>query len=325
MPRVLITGGAGLIGSTLTDLLLASRPDVTAVTVLDDLSRGLPSNLDGARGDDRFRFVEGDVRDEELVDELVAGADVIFHMAAIRITRCVSEPRLANDILANGTFNVVESAARHSATKVVFSSSASVYGTATTFPTPEDHHPWDNRTLYGAAKAYGEGVLASSLESQGLSYVALRYFNVYGPRMDTEGRYTEVMIRWLEALAEERPLRIDGDGSASMDFVHVEDVARANVLALDAPPGGFVYNIGTGAETSLLELAHLLGDVAGVRAQVIHGPARPGASVSRRRADTSAAAEQLGFVASKDLRTGLGELATWWTEQRRPVPAGGAS
>lgn len=317
MPRrVLITGGAGLIGSTLTDLLLASAPDVRSITVLDDLSRGGVHNLSGAVSSPRFRLVEGDIRDAPLVDALVAECDVVFHMAAIRITRCVAEPRLANDILVNGTFNVVEAAARHGA-KVVASSSASVYGMAETFPTPEAHHPWGNDTLYGAAKAYNEGLLTSFRAMHGLSYTALRYFNVYGPRMDTEGKYTEVMIRWMEAMAAGLPVTVDGDGSATMDFVHVSDIARANRLAMDLPDGGAVYNIGTGVETSLLELVRALGGAMGVVPEIEHRPARSVNSVPRRRADVGKAERELGFTASHDLRAGLRDLVEWWRPQWR--------
>lgn len=315
------------MGSTLADLLLSERPDIRSVTALDDLSRGSSRNLERALGDSRFTLVQGDVRDEALVDELVSQVDVVFHMAAIRITRCASEPRLANDILVNGSFTVFEAAARHRVQKVVASSSASVYGLATRFPTDELHHPWANDTIYGAAKAYNEGLLTSFRAMQGLSFVALRYFNVYGPRMDTEGKYTEVMIRWMEAMDSGLPVTIDGDGSATMDFVHVDDVARANSAAMDVPDGGAVYNVGTGVETSLLDLAHALGDAMGVVPDIVHRSARSVNSVPRRRADTSSARRELGFVARHDLPTGLDDLVAWWRGQGgalRAVPGAGA-
>ncbi|MDF2918102.1 MAG: NAD-dependent epimerase/dehydratase family protein, partial [Microbacterium sp.] len=220
--HVLVTGGAGTIGSTLVDQLLESG--VAHVDVLDNLVRGRRSNLDSALASGRVELIDGDIRDSRLVDELTAHKDVVFHQAAIRITQCAEEPRLALEVLVDGTFNVVESAAKHRVKKLVAASSASVYGMAEEFPTDERHHHENNDTLYGAAKTFNEGLIRSFRAMQGLDYVLLRYFNVYGPRMDVHGLYTEVLVRWMERIADGQPPLIFGDGQQTMDFVCVPDI-----------------------------------------------------------------------------------------------------
>jgi len=259
--RVLITGGAGVVGSHIADQLV--RENVAEVIVLDSFTRGRRNNLAWAQEHGRLRVVEGDVRDQALLAELMQGVEVVFHQAAIRITQCAEQPRLALEVLVDGTFNVLEAAARAAVPKVIAASSASVYGDADAFPTPEHHHPYNNRTLYGAAKAFDEALLRSFHDMYGLDYVALRYFNIYGPRMDIDGRYTEVLIRWIERLAAGQPPIIFGDGSQTMDLVHVVDVARANLLAARAAVTDEVLNIGSGRETSLNGLARLLADIVG--------------------------------------------------------------
>lgn len=201
--RVLVTGGAGMIGSHVVDELVAGG--AAEVVVLDNFVRGRRENLARALPSGRVHLVEGDIRDAPLVHDLTRGRDLVFHLAAIRITQCAEEPRLANEVLVDGTFNVVEAAAAAKVRKVILSSSASVYGLADEFPTTERHHPYHNDTFYGAAKAFNEGVLRSFHAMYGLDYVALRYFNVYGPRMDIHGLYTEVLIRWMERIESGRP------------------------------------------------------------------------------------------------------------------------
>jgi nucleoside-diphosphate-sugar epimerase len=191
-----------------------------------------------------------------------------------------------------------------------------VYGQADEFPTAERHHPWHNDTFYGAAKAFNEGMLRSFAAMYGLDYVALRYFNVYGPRMDVHGLYTEVLIRWMERIASGEPPLIFGDGSQTMDFVHVRDVARANILAAMAPATGVVLNIASGSETSLCGLAGALLRAMGSDLAVEHGPARAVNGVARRLADTSAACALIGFQAQVTLEAGLCELVEWWRAQR---------
>jgi UDP-glucose 4-epimerase len=312
--RVLITGGAGLIGSHIADLLV--RDHDAEIVILDNFVRGRCENLDWAEEHGDVRVIKGDIRDRATVASAMQDVDVVFHQAAIRITQCAEEPRLALEVMVDGTFNVLEAALEANVQKVIAASSASVYGMAETFPTLESHHPYGNRTLYGAAKSFNEGLLRSFNEMYGLNYVALRYFNVYGPRMDVYGAYTEVLIRWMERIATGRPPLILGDGSQTMDFVYVEDVARANVLAAMSPATDQVFNVATGWETSLNELAQTLLSVMGSDLQPEYGPQRKVNPVPRRLADTSSAEEALGFQAGVDLRTGLTNLVEWWQENR---------
>jgi UDP-glucose 4-epimerase len=312
--RALVTGGAGTIGSHVVDLLV--RGGAQEIVVLDNLVRGRVSNLDWARANGPVRLAQGDIRDVPLVHELTGGKDLVFHLAAIRITQCAQEPRLANEVLVDGTFNVLEAAAAAGVRKVVASSSASVYGLADEFPTPERHHPYHNDTFYGAAKAFNEGMLRSFHAMHGLDYVALRYFNVYGPRMDIYGLYTEVLIRWMERIESGTPPLILGDGAQTMDFVHVADIARANILAAEADVTDDVFNIASGTETSLKELAQALSEVMKFDGAPEHGPARAVNGVIRRLADTSAARQRLGFTAEIGLRDGLAGLVDWWRGQR---------
>jgi UDP-glucose 4-epimerase len=311
--RCLVTGGAGTIGSTIVDQLV--RAGASEVIVLDNFVRGRQENLAAALTSGRVRVVEGDIRDRQLVPQLMAGVNVLFHQAAIRITQCATDPRLALEVLVDGTYEVVEAAADAGVGKVVAASSASVYGLATDFPTAETHHPYANDTLYGAAKTFNEGLLRSFHAMRGLDYVALRYFNVYGPRMDVYGRYTEVLIRWMERLAAGQPPLILGDGHQTMDFVFTEDIARANLLAATAEVTDEVINIGSGTETSLRELAECLAEIMGYDAAPEFGPARGVNGVSRRLADVSRAAELLGWKAEIGLAEGLERLVSWWRQQ----------
>ena len=254
--RCLVTGGAGTIGSTIVDQLVAA--DAAEIVVLDNFVRGRRENLAGALGSGKVRVVEGDIRDRGLVTDLMAGIDLVFHQAAIRITQCAEEPRLALEVLVDGTYEIVEAASDAGVRKVVAASSASVYGLAEQFPTSERHHPYANDTLYGAAKTFNEGLLRSFHAMRGLDFVTLRYFNVYGPRMDIYGLYTEVLIRWMERIEGGQAPLILGDGLQTMDFVFTEDIARANLLAASADVTDQVFNIGSGTETSLTELAQAL-------------------------------------------------------------------
>jgi len=317
---VLVTGGAGTIGSTLVDQLLDAG--VGHVDVLDNLVRGRLANLDDALASGRVALVEGDIRDRDLVNDVTRGKDLVFHQAAIRITQCAEEPRLALEVLVDGTFNVVEAAVGHGVDKLVAASSASVYGMAEEFPTPERHHHHDNDTFYGAAKSFNEGMIRSFRAMNGLEYVLLRYFNVYGPRMDVHGLYTEVLVRWMERIADGKPPLIFGDGQQTMDFVFTSDIARANVLAASSDVTEGVYNIARGEETSLLDLARALLGVMGSDLAVEHGPERAVNGVVRRLADTSAARRDLGFVAEVGVEEGLRQLVEWWAPLREEIAAG---
>jgi UDP-glucose 4-epimerase len=311
--KILLTGGAGLIGSHIIDQLQAD-PDFTQreIVVLDNFSRGCEANIAAARERGPITVIEGDVRDATVVRHAMADADLVFHLAAIRITQCAQEPRLAMEVLGNGTFNVLEAAVDVGVRKVVASSSASVYGLAESFPTKEDHHPYDNRTIYGALKTWNEGLLRSFNDMYGLDYVALRYFNVYGPRMDTHGVFTEVLIRWIERIHNGQSPIIFGDGSQTMDFVFVDDIARANVLAAKSDATDQVFNIGRSEEISLKDLAEALLQVMGATIPIEYGPERAVNPVSRRLADIRQAQSVLGWEPAVDLNEGLRRLVAWW-------------
>jgi UDP-glucose 4-epimerase len=312
--RILITGGAGLVGSHIADQLVDKG--TTEIIVYDNFVRGRNENLTYALSRGRVSVVKGDLRDRKLLAETVQGVDLIFHQAAIRITQCAEEPRLALEVLVEGTFNVLEAAVQAGVKKVVAASSASVYGLAEEFPTMESHHPYNNRTLYGAAKVFDEGLLRSFKDMYGLDYVGLRYFNVYGPRMDIYGAYTEVLIRWMERIAIGQPPLIFGDGNQTMDFVYIEDIARANILAAQADVTDEVFNIASGTETSLNELATTLARVMGSNLQPEYGPERKVNPVPRRLADVNKARRMLGFESRVALEDGLRRLVGWWKEER---------
>jgi UDP-glucose 4-epimerase len=312
--RILVTGGAGFVGSHIVDQLI--EEGCRGIVVVDNMVRGRRENLAKANG--HVDLVESDIRDRNLMERLVARADIVFHQAALRITHCAAEPRLAMEVMANATFDILELGAKQGVEKVVVASSASVYGMADTFPTAESQHPYNNRTLYGAAKAFNEALLRSFNEMYGLRYVALRYFNVYGPRMDIHGKYTEVLIRWMECIDAGMRPTIFGSGLQTMDFVHVRDVARANILAAKADVSDMVFNIGSGVETSLVALVGLLLQTMGrdnLRPQFC--TERQVNPVSRRLADTDAARRLLGFETSVPLGHGLADLVEWWRYKSR--------
>ena len=312
--RILITGGAGLVGSFIADE--AVRLGVKEVVVVDNFVRGKRENLAWAMANGTVTIIEGDILDRGLVRESMRGIDTLFHQAAIRITQCAEEPRLAVEVLVDGTFNVLEAAVQAKVKKVVAASSASVYGLADDFPTTETQHPYNNRTLYGAAKTFNEGLLRSFSEMYGLAYVALRYFNVYGPRMDIHGVYTEVLIRWMERIAAGLPPLILGTGEQTMDFIYIEDIARANILAAQSDVFDEVFNVASGAETSLNQLAAMLLKIAGSKLSPEYGPERKVNAVPRRLASTEKAKRLLGFEAKVNLEEGLKRLWQWWRAQQ---------
>jgi UDP-glucose 4-epimerase len=313
--RVLVTGGAGFIGSHIVEQLCDEG--CIEIVALDNMVRGRPENLKRALARGPVHLVHGDIRDAALMNTLVGMADIVFHQAALRITHCAAEPRLAMDVMVQATFDLLELCVRHNVEKVVAASSASVYGLAEEFPTTERQNPYQNRTLYGAAKAFNEGLLRSFNDMYGLDYVAFRYFNVYGERMDLHGKYTEVLIRWMERLDAGRPPLIFGDGSQTMDFVHVRDVARANILGAKSTATDEVFNIASGSETSLLQLAQALSAVMGRRDLAPEfGPERSINPVPRRLASTGKAERLLGFRATTTLEKGLSQLVRWWRAER---------
>lgn len=316
----MITGGAGLIGSHIADHLVEKKPK--EIIVLDNFTRGRRENLENAMAHTPITLINGDIRDRAVLANAAEGVDTIFHLAAIRITQCAEEPRLALEVLADGTFNVLEAAVKSKVRKVVASSSASVYGLADEFPTTERQHPYNNRTLYGAAKVFNEGLLRSFNDMYGLPYIALRYFNVYGPRMDVYGVYTEVLIRWMQRIKQGLPPLIFGDGQQTMDFVHVADIARANILAAESEVSDEVFNVASGVETSLNDLSRALLKVMNSDLKPEYAAERKVNPVQRRLADTHRAKERIGFEAEISLEDGLQNLAGWW--QSQPTEASNA-
>ncbi len=317
--RVLVTGGSGFIGSHIVDQLVDER--VAEVVVIDNLIRGRRENLAGAEARGSVTFVEGSITDEALVRELMQGIDYVYHEAALRITHCAAEPREAHNVMFTGTFNVLEAAVAAGVKKVVAASSASVYGEPSHLPIDEAH-PYNNRTLYGAAKIANEHVLRSFNDMYGLPYIALRYFNAYGPRMDIHGVYTEVMIRWMERIEQGLPPLIFGDGEQSMDFIYVVDIARANLLALKSDASDVVLNVASGTQTTLNELSARLCAIMG-RPELVaeHHEERKVNPVRRRLGSTDLARERIGFSSSITLDDGLAGLVQWWRAARRE-PAG---
>ncbi|QPF88054.1 NAD-dependent epimerase/dehydratase family protein [Bradyrhizobium genosp. L] len=314
--RILVTGGAGFIGSHIIDLLC--QEDCAEIVALDNLVRGRPENLRHALSSHPVRLVTGDIRDQKLVTSLVREADIVFHQAALRITHCAAEPRLAMEVMVQSTFDLLEACVKYDVEKVIAASSASVYGMADTFPTTEHQNPYDNRTLYGAAKAFNEGLFRTFNDMHGLDYVAFRYFNVYGDRMDLHGKYTEVLIRWMERLEAGQPPIIFGDGKQTMDFVHVRDVARANILGAKADVTDEVFNVASGIETSLAELAALTADAMGHEQLTPEfAPERAVNPVPRRLASTEKAERLLAFQTTISLQDGLRDLVEWWRRELR--------
>lgn len=307
--KILVTGGGGFVGSHVADALL--ERGAAKVIALDNFVRGSRDNVDTARTSGRFELVEGDIRDRALVDRLVEGCDYVYHHAALRITACAQNPREGHEVMMDGTFNVLESCAKHKVKKIVASSSASVYGEPDTLPMDETAQ-LNNRTLYGGAKVALEHYLRAFRDTHDMKYVALRYFNLYGQRMDITGVYTEVMVRWMDRIDEGLPPVIFGTGSQTMDFVHIADVARANVLALETDIDDDVFNVATGVETSLAELCAMMLDLMGrndikpeFTADRKLGP------VGRRRGGVTKAKDKLGFETQVGLRAGLTQLIAW--------------
>jgi UDP-glucose 4-epimerase len=318
-----VTGGAGFVGSHIADLLVDAG--CAEIVIIDNMVRGRPANLTTAMARGTIRLVEGDIRDKALMATLVKGADTVFHQAALRITHCAAEPRAALEVMVDATFDLVELCLAEGVRKLVAASSASIYGMADTFPTPERCPPYDNRTLYGAAKAFNEGIYRAFADMKGLDYITMRYFNVYGTRMDIHGRYTEVMIRWMERLAAGQPPIIFGDGLQTMDMINVKDIARANMLAAISPATDVALNIGSGTETSLKEVARLLSVAMGRPDLVpVHEAERAVNPVPRRLADVTAARELIGFTATHPLEPGIEELVAWWRAERQATETASA-
>ncbi len=309
--RVVVTGGAGNVGSHVVDAALASG--AREVIALDALVRGARENLDAAFATGKARLVELDIRDREAVAAALRGADVVFHQAALRWTRCQEAPRECQEVMVEGTFNVLEAAAAAKVRRVVLASSAVVYGEPARLPLDEDH-PTLGGTVYAAAKIANEQMGRAFTRIHDLPVVTLRYFNVYGPRMDVRSRSVEVMVRWLDAIDAGKPLTLFGDGSASVDLVYVGDVARANILACEARAGDAIVNVCSGVETRMRDLAALVLELTGSGVGLEHTPQPAGQLPQRRYGDPRRAWDLLGFRAETDLREGVRRLIAWRKE-----------
>ena len=310
--KIMITGGAGFVGSFIVDQLLEEK--IGEIVIIDNFVRGKVENIKKPLNSGRIKLVEGDIRERDLLIKYFEGIDYCFHLAALRITHCATEPRHALEVMYDGTFNVLEACVDHKIKKLILASTASIYGQAQIFPTKEEHHPYNNYTLYGAAKMANELMCRSFSQMYGLKFNALRYFNIYGPRMDTYGKYTEVLIRWYQLIKEGKPPLIYGDGKQTMDFIYIEDIARASILALKADTANEVFNIADGVETSLEELCFLLLEVMGssLKPQYIPLPEeRKKVEVMRRWADVAKAEKLIEFKAKVNLRDGLSKLVKW--------------
>lgn len=307
---ILVTGGAGFIGSYVVEELLVLEPK--RIIILDNFIRGSEANMKNFRHNPLVEVIEGDIRDNSLLEKCIMGSDYVFHMAALRINACAANPREGFEVMLRSTFDVAELCVKHKIKKIIYSSSASVYGLAQHFPTPETDNPYDNQTFYGSAKMWGEQLFRSFKFMYGLDYVALRYFNAYGPRMDTDGKYTEVMIKWLDCIKTGKNPLIYGDGSTTMDFVYVKDIAKANIAALQADVTDEAFNIGNCEETSLAQLLDVLLKVNNSDLKPAFVEENSINPVSRRLADITKAKQLLNYVPTVSLEQGLSELTDWY-------------
>ena len=317
--KLVVIGGAGLIGSHTVDRLL--QEDVREIVVYDNFCRGTHGNLDGALKDPRLRIFEigGDICQSDILAEALKGADGVFHFAALWLLQCHEFPRSAFDVNIRGTFNVIEACVQQGVKRLVYSSSASVYGDAVEEPMTEDH-PFNNTNFYGATKVAGEQMCRAFHHRYGLNYAGLRYMNVYGPRQDYRGAYIAVIMKILDAIDEGKPPTIYGDGSQAYDFIYVGDCAQANVLAMKAETVDRFYNVGTGVRTSIKELVDMVIELTQFRQAPRYEPAGL-TFVKNRIGSPERASAELGFKAQVQLREGLQKLISWRSELKRKVAA----
>jgi UDP-glucose 4-epimerase len=308
--RFLVIGGAGLIGSHAIDLL--RREDVGEILIYDNFVRGTHENLAQALTDPRVRIVEagGDICQPDILDAAMKGIDGVFHLAALWLLQCHEFPRAAFDVNVAGTFNVLEACRNHQVKRLVYSSSASVYGDAVEEPMTE-HHPFNNKNFYGATKICGEAMARAFHYRYGLDYAGLRYMNVYGPRQDYRGAYIAVIMKMLDAIDRGDGPMIQGDGSEAFDFVAVEDCGRANVCAMKADATDRFYNVGTGRRTSLKQLAEMLLTLTASAATIRYAPRSTVALVRNRIGSPTRARQEIGFEARVPLEQGLRDLMKW--------------
>jgi UDP-glucose 4-epimerase len=316
--KLVVIGGAGLIGSHTLDKLV--REDVGEILVYDNFVRGRAENIASALKDPRVRVFDigGDISQTDILEAALAGADGVFHFAALWLLQCHEFPRSAFDVNVRGTFNVMEACVKKGVKRLVYSSSASVYGDAVREPMDEEH-PFNNQNFYGATKIAGEAMLRAFHYRYGLNFVGLRYMNVYGPRQDYHGAYIAVIMKMLDAIDRGEGPTILGDGSEAFDFVAVEDCAAANVRAMQAETSDRFYNVGTGRRTSLRSLAELLLELTGCEQPINYAPRSQATLVRNRIGCPKRAAQEIGFVASIDLKEGLRRLIDWRRAHRAEV------
>jgi len=313
--RVMVIGGAGLIGSHLVDLL--TKEDVAEILVYDNFVRGTKENLENALKDKRVRIFPdgGDITQADILNEAMKGVDCVWHLAALWLLQCREYPRAAFDVNIRGTFNVIEACVRQKVKKLVYSSSASVYGNAVEEPMTESH-PYNNTTFYGATKIAGEHMLRAFHQRHGLDYLGLRYMNVYGPRQDYKGAYIAVMMKILDKIdSGVRPV-VFGDGSQSYDFIFVEDAARANICAMKSAATDRFYNAGTGIKTSIKELCGILLDMTGADLEILYESGGQ-TFVTNRVGCPEAAEKEIGFRFKTDIRKGMKKLIFWRNEHKK--------
>jgi UDP-glucose 4-epimerase len=314
--KLVVIGGAGLIGSHTIDQLI--QEDVGEVIVFDNFLRGTASNLESALRDPRTKIYEagGDITQSDILNAVLKGADGVFHFAALWLLQCHEFPRFAFDVNIRGTFNVLEACMNQGVQRLVFSSSASVYGDAVEEPMTEDH-PFNNKNFYGATKIAGEAMARAFHHRYGLDYVGLRYMNVYGPRQDYKGAYIAVIMKMLDAIDRGEGPTILGDGSEAFDFVAVEDCARANLCAMQANASDRFYNVGTGRRTSLRELAERVCHLTGCNQPITYAPRSQATLVRNRIGSPRRAAKEIDFTAEISLDEGLRRLIAWRSAEKR--------
>ncbi|HEY0028240.1 MAG TPA: NAD-dependent epimerase/dehydratase family protein [Allosphingosinicella sp.] len=322
--KLVCIGGAGLIGSHTVDRLL--REDVGEIVVYDNMVRGRAENLEDALKDPRVRIYDigGDILQTDILDSALKGADGVFHFAALWLLQCHEYPQSAFEVNVRGTFNVMDACVRQGVKRLVYSSSASVYGDAVTEPMTEDH-PFNNQNFYGATKICGEAMLRAYHHRYCLDYVGLRYMNVYGPRQDYRGAYIAVIMKMLDAIDKGDAPTVMGDGSEAFDFVAVEDCALANVRAMQADATDNFYNVGTGKRTSLKELAEMLIELTGSTRPINYAERSTATLVRNRIGSPVKASRDLGFDAEVQLREGLQKVIAWRAAHKAEVDVRRAS
>ena len=311
--KILVIGGAGFIGSFVVSELLKSK--VGKVVVYDNFARGKSGNLEASLKDPRCELYSngGDVRETDILNDAMQGCDAVIHLAAMWLLHCKDFPRTAFHVNIEGTFNVLEACVKNNVKRLVYSSSASVYGDASEVPMTEEH-PFNNKNFYGATKIAGESMCRAYYDRYGLSYVGLRYMNVYGPHQDQTAAYTGVIPIMLNKIDANEAPTINGDGTQAYDFIDVEDVARCNLCALEAEATDEFYNVGTGVQTSIKELCDTILDLRQSDLKVTYNPYSEDDArrlVQNRIGCPKKATEDLGFTYKYDLPTGLQRLIDW--------------